>query len=205
MSDSTLFFTSDLHLQHARLLTHAPHRAEYTDVNSVDEAIIERWNAKIKPTDTVWLLGDVGLGNWKRVLAAAEQLHGRINLIPGNHDSSKIIKGCVELGWTIHPPRVTIKVSDPRAPVRPGTLHEPRRMIVMDHFPLLTWENAHYGSWHMHGHSHGNIKDTGTTRLDVGLDAHPTIFAPLSFAEISTMFSTRTYTPVDHHTVRQGS
>jgi calcineurin-like phosphoesterase family protein len=50
----------------------------------MDETMIERWNAKVQPQDTVYHLGDVVIN--KKYLHLVERLNGRKILIRGNHD-----------------------------------------------------------------------------------------------------------------------
>lgn len=40
----------------------------------------------MKPEDTVWVLGDVGMGHIERFAISLLKLHGRKHLITGNHD-----------------------------------------------------------------------------------------------------------------------
>ena len=53
----------------------------------MNEAIIERWNQKVKPEDKVFLLGDVMLNDNEEGLRCASQLNGQIILLGGNHDT----------------------------------------------------------------------------------------------------------------------
>lgn len=53
----------------------------------MDETMIERWNAVVKPQDHVYHLGDVVIA--KRALQLVKRLNGHIRLIRGNHDIFK--------------------------------------------------------------------------------------------------------------------
>jgi calcineurin-like phosphoesterase family protein len=53
--------------------------------------------------------------------------------------------------------------------------------LVLCHYPLAVWNRRHYGSVHLHGHSHGALASIGM-RLDVGVDAWD--FRPCSLPEI---------------------
>src|SRR6478736_1753276 len=79
------FFTSDTHFWHARIieLSNRPFR----DVEHMNEEIILRWNSKVAPTDTVFHLGDVMLGqNFVEHLPLLGRLNGHKTLVVGNHD-----------------------------------------------------------------------------------------------------------------------
>jgi len=56
----------------------------FTSTEEMDETMIERWNAKVKPQDTVYHLGDVVIN--KKYLHLVSRLNGRKILIRGNHD-----------------------------------------------------------------------------------------------------------------------
>ena len=71
--------------------------------------------------------------------------------------------------------------------------------ICMSHYPMLSWNKGHYGSWMLHGHTHGSVNymDRETTRLDVGVDNFA--FAPIEFEDIKEIMRHRKYLVVDHH------
>ena len=77
------WFTSDWHLGHKNIITYS-HRP-FRDVAHMNEELIERHNALVKPGDLVYDIGDFSM-NEKVVESAMKRLHGRRVLIPGNHD-----------------------------------------------------------------------------------------------------------------------
>lgn len=80
----TRFFTSDTHFGHARIIELC--ERPFGSVEEMNEVMIERWNAVVKPTDTVIHFGDVALGKIADSLPLIERLNGVKSLIPGNHD-----------------------------------------------------------------------------------------------------------------------
>ena len=86
-----IFVTSDSHFGHINMLTFTredgvtPVRPEFATVAQMNEALIERWNAVVRPQDHVYHLGDVALS-----LTAAREfvphLNGHKRLVLGNHD-----------------------------------------------------------------------------------------------------------------------
>ena len=52
-----------------------------------DVMLVRNWNSVVKPDDTVWFLGDFGLGSKERAKRICSQLNGRKNMIRGNHDN----------------------------------------------------------------------------------------------------------------------
>lgn len=79
------FFISDTHFGHERILTLGSGRP-FSSIQEHDETIIERWNSVVKPTDTVYHLGDVALGKISESLPLVGRLNGYKKLVPGNHD-----------------------------------------------------------------------------------------------------------------------
>ena len=82
----TVFFTSDTHFGHLKALEFRP------GLNSLEEHnefIIDKWNSVVRPSDLVWHLGDVALGD-KSFISCVGKCNGRKKLIHGKHDKYKI-------------------------------------------------------------------------------------------------------------------
>lgn len=60
-------------------------RPQFRDVRHMDEHMIERHNATVKPHDVVHFLGDLGFDQ-KHLTEILPRLHGRKYLVLGNHD-----------------------------------------------------------------------------------------------------------------------
>ncbi|WP_203641724.1 metallophosphoesterase family protein [Levilactobacillus andaensis] len=94
------YFTSDTHFFHADLLgdnDFAPR--PFANVEEMNQTIIDNWNARVAPTDTVYHLGDIALYFTKPAVKSDEavadvlsQLNGHLELIKGNHDSRALFK-----------------------------------------------------------------------------------------------------------------
>lgn len=80
----TTFYTSDTHLNHARIVSLDNRPAG--SIEEHDRMIIDRWNAVVSPSDTVIHLGDVALGQWPVGIQKVHLLNGYKILVPGNHD-----------------------------------------------------------------------------------------------------------------------
>src|SRR5690606_13737518 len=72
--------------------------------------------------------------------------------------------------------------------------HQP---IALMHFPILSWDGMHHGTWMLHGHCHGSLPDTGGQRMDVGVDTNN--LYPYSYEDVKKRMVLRTVVPVDHH------
>ena len=58
-----IFFTADTHFCHGKSFLYEPRG--FTNVNEMNETIVERWNSVVKPEDEVYHLGDFALnGEW---------------------------------------------------------------------------------------------------------------------------------------------
>jgi len=84
-----VFLVSDTHFGHAGVCRFM--RADgvtklrpWDDPQEMDEAMIERWNERVRPNDKVYHLGDVVIN--RRCLSTLARLNGDKVLIRGNHD-----------------------------------------------------------------------------------------------------------------------
>lgn len=176
-------FTGDTHFWHGTILKPGYGERPFSDVTKMNEHMIRVWNVRVPRNANVWHVGDFSFGNAKRTLEILDRLHGQIHLIRGNHD--RAIKG--------HLAKRFASVQDYRELKTPDGIK-----VCLSHYPMVTWNKAHHGSWMLHGHSHGNLLDTGGRRIDIGVDTHP-VFAPYSFEEIEARMAERSFVQVDHH------
>src|SRR5689334_18837471 len=138
----TVWFTSDTHFGHANVIKYCDR--PFADASEMDEMMIVNWNAVVRPGDHVYHLGDFSFHRDGTSTKIVRRLMGNIHLIRGNHDSDAFIKECGSRFVSIKD-LDEVKVDGTR--------------IVMCHFPMLTWNKSHHGSWHLHGHCHGKLAD----------------------------------------------
>lgn len=89
----TIFFISDTHFDHANILTFkrqdgSPLRP-FRSVEEMNETMIERWNAVVKPSDHIYHLGDVTMARGKatkHIDLIMSRLNGHKRICLGNHD-----------------------------------------------------------------------------------------------------------------------
>jgi len=169
-----LFFTSDTHFGHANIIKSC--NRPFHNANHHDEELILRWNTVVPVDGTVYHLGDFCWGNERRASYIISRLNGKIIVVKGNHD--KALKGVVitqiELVGSYH----EVFVQDPD--VRDGKQH-----IVLCHYPFESWNKKHWGSLHLHGHTHKPDPIGMANRINVGVDLHD--FTPVSYAQIKSM------------------
>lgn len=181
----TTFFTSDTHFSHSNIIKYC--NRPFTDRKEMDEILVRNWNETVSDDDLVYHLGDISYGSPDYTASIFNRLTGKKVIFRGNHDSDKMLEALL------------LKVPSITGTAYYKEIHVEGQMLVLCHYPLLTWNKAHHGSWQLHGHCHGNIDglNTQTTRLDVGVDSHE--YKPISFEEVSEIMSSRSYDYVDHH------
>lgn len=180
---TNFFFTADTHFGHKAMVERFRPRLGASSVGEHDEMLIDRWNSTVGQRDTVFHLGDLSFHNRAGTTEILSRLNGQIFFIKGNHDKASRGGSIVErFEW----------VGDYK------TLRIGEQYIVMFHFPIDSWHMVGRGSWHLHGHCHGNLPPTDRARMDVGVDAHPD-FKPFSFEEVSETLKDRKGMPEDHH------
>lgn len=179
---ATIWFTSDHHFGHKQVITFS--KRPFADVEEMNEAMIARWNEKIGPEDHVYHIGDFALMSPGKLKALRARLNGKIFLISGNHESSALdCPACFEWIRPYH----ELTVADPDA-------HKGERFIVLFHYAMKVWNASHYGTWHLYGHSHGDLPDDITSlSFDIGVDNHN--FYPLSYDDVKAIMSRKQWTP----------
>ena len=135
------FVISDTHFGHTNswqkftLADGSPLRP-FTSTEEMDETMIERWNAKVQPHDTVYHLGDVVIN--RKSLPLIKRLNGRKILIRGNHDIFRD-EDYRDVGFEqIHGVRVFVD------------------KFIMSHIPLHPDCVSERFKVNVHGHLHAN-------------------------------------------------
>jgi calcineurin-like phosphoesterase family protein len=153
------FFTSDQHFDHKNIIKYC-HRP-FANVDEMNEALVEKHNAIVTNYDTVYHLGDFCFsGKGKSWL---DRLNGRKHiLIKGNHDHNHSLSFFDEI-YDVR--KVKIGADS----------------VWLSHYAHLVWPQAHYGVYHLFGHSHGNLKGMPGS-LDCGVDSHG--FMPIPWEDL---------------------
>ena len=154
-----VWFTSDTHFGHGGVL--GLYRRPFASVAAMDAALIERWNARVAPDDTVWHLGDFAIGRTPAEMAAIlDRLNGAKHLVAGNNDKPATL---ALAGWASVQPYAELALDELR--------------LVLCHYPFRSWNGMAKGAIDLHGHSHGRLKRPLPRQLDVGVDVWD--FAPI--------------------------
>lgn len=175
-----IYFTSDLHFFHKRMLEHFKETQENSieNVEEMHEFFIKNWNNTVKEQDEVYILGDFSFGNATETAEIAKRLKGRKYLVIGNHDYFLKKKDWSSQVFIWEKELTTIKWE--------------KQQFILCHYPLLVWKRSHYGSFHLHGHLHSEKsyneenRNSGIKRYDAGVWGNQ--YAPISIAEIVDFF-----------------
>jgi calcineurin-like phosphoesterase family protein len=183
-----IYFTSDTHFNHANVIEYS--KRPFKDIHHMTESLIENWNAIVQPGDVVYHLGDFSL-SWgskhaEMIEKTLRRLNGQKWLIQGNHDRKEVLQS---------PQWVKVLPYHEVHTKMFGGEHKQR--IVLCHYAMLSWNQMHRGSWMLHGHSHGNLVDSGGKRVDVGVDVWD--YKPVSIETIKKFMDKREVVTVDHH------
>lgn len=188
------FFTSDLHLGHRLMVNKERHTSpfrNYNDVDEMDADIIRRWCRQVQPSDTVYILGDFSFRRANETRSILHALNGRKVLVKGNHDHREKSNPYSQVEYADALDEFHIYLE--RKFIIGG---KEEQLICMLHFPMMHWHKQHYGSWHLHGHLHGNPSGVTGKCLDVGWDKHGKL---LSLQDVAEIMSTKTVRG-NHHT-----
>lgn len=163
----SIWFTSDTHFCHPPIIGYADR--PFKSINEMNETIINNWNSVVKPSDTVYVLGDFGEGKDKdKLLNIFNSLNGRKCLIIGNNDKSSTTR----LPWNL--------IRNYFELIYLG------KTIVLSHYPIKYggWNKFYKNSIHLHGHLHGKIPYSvdKPLRIDVGVDSH--VYYPVNIDTI---------------------
>ena len=155
----------------------------FTSNEEMDEVMVERWNAKVRPEDTVYHLGDVVIN--KKSLHHVARLNGRKILVRGNHDVFKDAE-YTEVGFQqIHGVRVFVD------------------KFILSHIPLHPDCVTDRFRVNVHGHLHNNeimryredppelrhLQEPDPRYLCVSVEH--TDYAPLHFDEVEARIQAR--------------
>lgn len=183
-----ILLTSDLHFSHKRI-TEITDRNKVTSKEEHNEWLVELWNNQADNGTLTYHLGDFCFATRYDVVAEiVSKLKGQKIFIKGNHDKrehlEQLKKDNLIQNWYDYK---EIKLGE--------------QYICLFHFSISNWHKQHYGSWMLHGHSHGNFQGQGKC-LDVGLDSSYNLYGKHKFfteQDIAEFMQQRTVHIADQH------
>jgi calcineurin-like phosphoesterase family protein len=157
------FFTADTHFGHEGIIRMCGRPFE--SVGDMNRTLVELWNARVRPDDVVWHLGDFALGaSPAEVASIFAALNGSLRLVRGNHDPQSTL----DLPWAL-PVQSLVEVSVDNT------------RLVLCHYPLRAWRGSFSRTLQLYGHTH-DLLPPSTRSCDVGLDSWA--YAPVTLGEI---------------------
>lgn len=167
---NNVWFTSDFHLGHFNIIRYC--KRPFGSLREMDDVIVERVNACVRPNDVLYFLGDFCMGKEEQVITYRKRLACRkIHFIEGNHDKTTRKQQQLFASWGLL-----------------SEVHVAQQRIVLCHYAMRVWPHHAQGAWHLYGHSHGNLPDEPfALSLDIGVDTHD--FRPWHFEEIQTVMA----------------
>jgi calcineurin-like phosphoesterase family protein len=132
------WFTSDLHLNHENIIRYCDRKASST--SEMNETIVSNWNSRISQNDTVYVVGDVFLGNPADAKPIIQRMNGKKILILGNHDRSP--RTMLEHGFDEAHRKLTIILKDGR---RALLCHKPLPSVLLSGCDLQVHGHRHNG------------------------------------------------------------
>ena len=207
-----IFYTSDIHFGHKNIIEYE--NRPFKDINEMEEIIIKKWNNKVNEDDDVYILGDVAIITSNYTLETlnntVSKLNGKKHLILGNHDdwlnkkdfkpniweeitSYKTIKESytynkvVSKEYEFDDISVNYNSDNSEIVVNCITKETINNSIHLMHYPIEHWDRQHYGSIHLHGHTHSRpINAPIPNRYNVGMDLWD--YEPVTLQEIIDKF-----------------
>ena len=162
------YYTADLHLGHKQILSFEhSNRGEgkLQTVDEHDEWIIGQINKRVRPTDVLYILGDVAFS--LEALARLKEVKCRVRIIPGNHDLFQT-QCYLDIGLDF----MTGSHRDGRFWLTHCPIHE-----------SVLYDNR----YNLHGHLHDGTIDHWRY-LNVGIDQFPDL---ISHSQVLNIFSER--------------
>lgn len=193
---NNIWFTSDQHFGHDNVIKHCDR--PFDSIEEMNESLIDNFNSVVKMGDTVWHIGDFAFpirvkgkeNQTKYVESIWRRLNGNHEFIEGNHDQwVKLFEK-----FNIQIPNLTMHG---RAHSLKLKIDGEKHLIELNHYAHAIWNKSHYGSWHLHGHSHGSYNPPYGKIMDVGVD--PQNYFPIHLDEVKKFMDGREFKPVDHH------
>lgn len=147
-----IYVTSDEHFEHDNIIRFC--NRPFDNIDDMNDGIINNFNSVVNNNDTVIHLGDfLWKGDFRKFI---KQFNGYHFFIKGNHES---FQGKLEgKNYRIFEDSIIEFEYD-------------KRYYVCCHYPMREWNRKYHGSFHLHGHSHGNSEIVEKS-FDVGVDTN---------------------------------
>ena len=175
-----------------------------------DEGLIQNWNSKANKNTVGFLLGDTIFGHMadERLLKLFNRLNFKtLYVLPGNHQAGykQLLESCKGFPESSDYDNL-LQIDDKDIFFVPNYLEASvnGQAIVMSHYPILSWNGAAKGAYHLFAHVHGNLNrsELGRLYLKTGLNYEVSVEVnpfPLTFGEIRSIMRSKKQAVPDHH------
>jgi calcineurin-like phosphoesterase family protein len=192
INNQNIFFISDIHFNHKNVLNFD--NRPYVSIEDMNRGIVENWNSVVADNDIVFFLGDFSFSSSMRFNEnIINQLNGKIYFIVGNHDKPKNFKDFPKIIGIYD--LVDLYIDDVNSTIDLTDKLGVKQHIVLCHYPIVSWNRQHYGSWMLHGHCHTNLYNTAIGELlykgniiDVGCMNGVLNYTPISYQDLKHYF-----------------
>lgn len=202
--DHNVFFWSDTHFNHACLHWPTPlwKMRGFSSLEEHNEGLIERWNSICNNQTTFFHLGDF-------IFGADSEIHfrsiiNRLNfrtmyIMPGNHFSGwrHVFEKQKSNVWDVANGKRVVFVPNYIEAFINGQL------LVMSHYPILSFNGQSKDSICIYGHVHGNLKRNSIGEIyaqaktyEVTVENSP---QPINLKELNLIFKNRQPVVFDYH------
>lgn len=135
-----IYFISDTHFLHAKIIEFC--NRPFSDVYEMNQKLQDNWNSTVSEDDTIYHLGDFGLGRRRDLQYILDRLNGKKHLIIGNHDHQNRVEKLE--GWESVQEYLSVHIPEYKLDVK------------LLHYPMENWHHRERGSISLFGHEHGN-------------------------------------------------
>lgn len=187
------WFTSDTHFGHANFIRGTSKWKDtrmcrpFDTVEEHDDTLITAINDCVHRDDVLIHLGDFCFpSKAKTVNEYRERITCQnVWVLPGNHDKIYALKYATNM--LMLPPGIY---------ELPAASSESRPDIIMCHYAMRVWNKSHFGTWHLFGHSHGQLSiPDDSLSMDVGVDTNSR-WGPYNMEMIAAHMKTKTFKPI---------
>lgn len=207
-ADDSFWWTADTHFNHKPFVYE---KRGYKTSLDHDNGLIHKHNELVKPTDTLFFLGDfiLSVNKPEDCLGFLRRLNFETcYMLWGNHNASvkQLFFEQILLQYNLKDVEIyplTVNLGNKKV-IFVGNYLEcyiNNKHIIMDHFAKLIWHKNGHGSWNLVGHSHGGLEKASPNNfeskiLDVGID---NFAGPINFRDIKNIMGRKNVEILDHH------
>lgn len=185
-----IFFISDMHFYHKPVINFC--NRPFSDHDHMHEEMIRRWNAVVRPQDTVICVGDMFFCGSGKAAEIMKRLNGFKTLVTGNHDgNTETMENC---GFDFVCEKLILKIAGQEVLIShypykyPAWYNWIRKTILRKKMPrYMDRRPEDRGGWLIHGHTHETYRLQGKM-IHVGVDAWD--YQPVSIQVIESIITT---------------